>query len=420
MLLHHRQGPAVPSPAPPRRQRLSITSGTLASQLQLADALLSPAGGDEHALPECVGHDAAAYLAFLSRDALERERELLAHEIQFTPRRGRAPVEGGAWAVRWRGNSPPFPPSDATAPLRAACFDELAASGGVNILDGGETVRSVSGNNQHCLVNVGFSSATCSWAAWEFKLQEDTSSQTTCFGAAIKPVQNSSYERSKARSRPRAPPCTPPLTRRTPARPRRSCGCTAPTAASFTAWALPARCGSARSTRCAHHLCPWWWHSAVASRLMRPRTGSQGNTIRFELFWSDCTIRASVEGEDQGVVFEVEEGQTVYPAVAFYGSNRSVSLQSVESDRESSVMPLPELPLLSHKVGFGEMGLGGKLGYGPKPGDADPGVRLGGQPMRGAISLHPPPGSLGDSPLDEETDLVRRPLSSPLPPSTHI
>lgn len=80
----------------PHCQRLSIASGTLASQLQLADALLSSGGDAADTLPDGAAQDAAGYLTSLGRDALEREQNLLAHEIQFTPRRGRAPVEGGA------------------------------------------------------------------------------------------------------------------------------------------------------------------------------------------------------------------------------------------------------------------------------------------------------------------------------------
>ncbi len=32
---------------------------------------------------------------------------------------------------------------------------------------------------------------------WEMKLEEDTNSQCTCFGAAIKPVRDCNYEKSK-------------------------------------------------------------------------------------------------------------------------------------------------------------------------------------------------------------------------------
>ncbi len=42
----------------------------------------------------------------------------------------------------------------------------------------------------------------CVWcvlgqASWEMKLEEDTNSQCTCFGAAIKPVRDCNYEKSK-------------------------------------------------------------------------------------------------------------------------------------------------------------------------------------------------------------------------------
>jgi hypothetical protein len=64
--------------------------------------------------------------------------------------------------------------------------------------NGNKTVESasVSGvSNSYALLTTG--PFTEGKAAWEFRLDEDTTSQCSCFGAAIKPVVNPNYEQSK-------------------------------------------------------------------------------------------------------------------------------------------------------------------------------------------------------------------------------
>lgn len=57
------------------------------------------------------------------------------------------------------------------------------------------TVSSTAGDKAYALTTVG--GWTSGKAHWELKLVEDTDSQCSCFGLAMKPVQDSNYERSK-------------------------------------------------------------------------------------------------------------------------------------------------------------------------------------------------------------------------------
>jgi hypothetical protein len=70
--------------------------------------------------------------------------------------------------------------------------------GSLSFSNGDKTVASVSssgGSHSYALLTAGpFFEGR---AVWEFRLDEDTNSQCTCFGAAIKPVVTANYESSK-------------------------------------------------------------------------------------------------------------------------------------------------------------------------------------------------------------------------------
>jgi hypothetical protein len=69
-----------------------------------------------------------------------------------------------------------------------------SGAGVIDYREGNMVATSTSGGNSVVLVDKCF---TTGKAAWEIKLEEDTNSQCTCFGAAIKPIRDCNYEKSR-------------------------------------------------------------------------------------------------------------------------------------------------------------------------------------------------------------------------------
>ncbi|RYY33467.1 hypothetical protein EON62_04215, partial [archaeon] len=61
----------------------------------------------------------------------------------------------------------------------------------------------------------------------------------------------------------------------------------------------------------------------------------KGQNIRFDLDFdeADGVMRVTINGVDCGIKFTNLRGKELYPAVAFYGSNRTVELVSVTGQR---------------------------------------------------------------------------------------
>ena len=153
-----------------------------------------------------------------------------------------------------------------------------ATTQSIAIEEQGMLIRSTVGVNSSVLLDIGFKTGK---AAWEMELVEDTTSQCTCFGAATKPVTDSSYERSP----------------------------------------------------------DMWMYRCYNGQLYTRGTSSgrkckrikKGNIIRVELDMDIGTLRYFVDGEDQGVCFtDMNKYGEVFPAVAFYGQDRAVRLLRVE------------------------------------------------------------------------------------------
>ena len=95
----------------------------------------------------------------------------------------------------------------------------------------------------------------------------------------------------------------------------------------------------------------------------------QGDIIRTELDLDNGTISYSINDTPHGVAFRDVEG-TIYPAVAFYGSGRQVTLVKVEQvgvpEIQGSSLNLCTLSEIDSSVGYGTMGKGSNLGYDKK------------------------------------------------------
>ena len=148
---------------------------------------------------------------------------------------------------------------------QSAAFDE--ASDGVKLIEGSKRAVSA-GENSYAVVNTGFSSGR---AAWEFKLIEDArDDEFSCLGAAIKPLDNPTYNRS------------PNL--------------------------LMVECYNGKLH---------WGDNA--NRLKEKITKiHEGDLVRVELDMEKGELTYKVNGEDQGVCFNnIASGTTVYPAVCW-------------------------------------------------------------------------------------------------------
>ena len=81
--------------------------------------------------------------------------------------------------------------ASAYGPLHAE-FDPAFASAGISLSNGNKTATSSFGMHCYALLDIG--PFVEGQASWVFKLDEDTTSQCTCFGMATKPVDGSNYE----------------------------------------------------------------------------------------------------------------------------------------------------------------------------------------------------------------------------------
>jgi len=170
--------------------------------------------------------------------------------------------------------------SDSISDIKAK-FDKntvSATSQSITLEEQGMLIRSTVGVNSSVLLDIGFKAGK---AAWEMELVEDTTSQCTCFGAATKPVTDSSYERSS------------------------------------DMWMY--RCYNGQL------------YARSVSSGRKCKRIKKGNIIRMELDMDVGTLRYIVNGEDQGVCFtDMNRYGEVFPAVAFYGQDRAVRLLRVE------------------------------------------------------------------------------------------
>lgn len=158
-----------------------------------------------------------------------------------------------------------------------AVFDAKDHSEDVSIEDGGKLFRSTSSSNQHALVGVGFRTGK---AAWEFKLESDSSNdECSALGAAVKPVLSSSYES-----------------------------------------------------------CPNMWMRRSYNGQLYHGTSSgysamskvhPGDVLRIEVDLDAHTMSFKKNGEDEGVAFTDIEGE-VFPAVCTYRSGIEIRLLKVE------------------------------------------------------------------------------------------
>jgi len=172
----------------------------------------------------------------------------------------------------------------------SAAFDpETASNTALKLSEDNMFVQCQTGTNATILLDIGFDSGR---AAWEMLLAEDTNSQCTCFGAATKPVTNSNYERSN------------------------------------DLWMYRAYNGYTYNR---------------GTRATTLRKIYKGDILRCELDMDVGTLRYLVNGEDQGICFtNMNEFGTVYPAVAFYSTNRAVRLLSVECTNVSQPLFLSD------------------------------------------------------------------------------
>ena len=258
--------------------RLALVSGSARTLLQAASALL--AAPQRFMLPAAgAGGAALALLTALRRSAaLERARQ---GEGEYGRASGglgiaRAAAGGtGAVAGSW-------------GPVPGAAFDRSAASPGVEFSNGDLTVTSSLGDNQYAAVNVG--PFTEGRAAWTFVLDDDTTSQCSCFGAAVRPVTSAAYDRSEQLLMLRAYNGF---------------------AYQFGETNLPGSSGEPGDCRV-----------------------QKGDTVRLELDFDAGAgeMRVFINGVDKGRRFDNLRGRALYPAVAFYSKDRSISLVSVEAD----------------------------------------------------------------------------------------
>lgn len=217
------------------------------------------------------------------------------------------------------------PPLQAVVPVPLdAKFDKGAISGSCEVIGDGKAVKSTikASDSGYALLDVSFRRGK---AHWEFKLDEDTSSQCTCFGAATKPVEDATYESSKSMFMLRA------------------------------------------------------YNGNRYGRGGPAGTGSdgdkvnKGDTVRFDLDFDegDGVMRFSVNGKDRGVFFEKLRGLELFPAVCFYSGGRQVSIVSCEGIPHGVEAPAPKadgsdvLPGVLNTVG------------GRTVGTAQPGTRVG-------------------------------------------
>eukprot|EP01029_Cantina_marsupialis_P010171 TRINITY_DN232160_c0_g1_i1.p1 TRINITY_DN232160_c0_g1~~TRINITY_DN232160_c0_g1_i1.p1 ORF type:complete len:1011 (-),score=336.00 TRINITY_DN232160_c0_g1_i1:236-3268(-) len=178
-------------------------------------------------------------------------------------------------------------------------FDDV--SSGISIEDGGKAVRSDNGSNSYACLNIGISSGK---ASWEWELTQDTTSQCSCFGLAIKPVSSSSYESSSQ------------------------------------LWMYRAYNGN---------------HYSAGSRTGSSSRIATGAMVRCDLDMDAGTMNLFINGTDQGVVFSnLQEHAVIYPAVAFYSSQRKITLNwfqlASSSGPSETPVKLQDVPTVDTKL----------------------------------------------------------------------
>lgn len=153
-----------------------------------------------------------------------------------------------------------------------AVFDATAHSSNVELSEGDTVAKSTSSTNCYASGSIGFTSGV---AEWTFKISKDSmNDECSCVGFCTRPVEGESYDSSKQLSMIRA----------------------------YNGGVYAA--GSYKTT---------------------VRKLHQDEMLAFRLDMAERTVSLKVNDEDIGVVFSGIEGDEIFPAVAFYSSDRAVS-----------------------------------------------------------------------------------------------
>ena len=144
------------------------------------------------------------------------------------------------------------------------------------------------------MLDKGFSEGQ---ASWEFKLEQDqVNDECTCFGAAIRPISNDSYEYS------------------------------------HEMWMLRGYNGAL------------YHGKSIGKTISKVH---KGDIVRCDLVMDLGTLSYTINEEAHGVCFSELGGKgEVFPAVAFYSSNRTVSVQSVVAHQALHAVPVLTLTLI--------------------------------------------------------------------------
>lgn len=137
-----------------------------------------------------------------------------------------------------------------------------------------------------------------------------------------------------------------------------------------------------------------------------------GDLVRFDLDCNTHVIKIYLNDKEMGESFKQVNG-TIYPAVAFYGSDRSIELISVEKIDKNTTDPL--LYLTSQKlvnvyqfiiyqssVGYGSIGLNNGLGYDNLK------AKVNNENIKKYISIHPPSNGCSYATFSFKEDLYCR------------
>lgn len=307
-------------------QSIVRTSGSMVSLLALVQELLGRGG--EPVDPASPLHRTSGALVSQVLQLADTERQARC--------RGSAQASGST--------------STSFGELPAAFDDDVAAvvgNGTLTFRENNTVVESTSGSHAVCLLTHG--GFTTGKARWEFRLEEDTNSQCVCFGAAIKPVRNCNYEKSKE------------------------------------LWMYRAYNG--------------YRYTLGACNSSTMAKVNKGDTIRLELDMDEGTMRVVVNEADQGVCFTGMQGYEVWPAIQFYSSGRIVRVLKLEGPR-SLEGPVVDRSYLcdqietSVSVGHGMFGKYGDLGYNE---GSNRKILVNGAACLQGISMHPPVNQDGKS-----------------------
>lgn len=272
---------------------LALASGSLASLLRLSRQLLD---GPDLPLPAETSDAATRFEAQLETVAGAE------HTLQ-----AKAEAEG---TVSGGGSS----------------FGEIP---GVTFDNSSDGYASVSHSNSNMTVSsqgtgwaaLTYGPLTSGKAAWEMRLDEDTTSQCSCFGAVQKPVTNTNYEYSP----------------------------------------------------------DMWMYRSYNGRHYQNGSGQEstrriykGDTVRVEVDMDEGTMRYIINGEDQGIAFKNLKGRSIWPACAFYSSSRKVTLLKFEGMRaggggkaaaEKLTLGTDITPASVSGLDKGVLGVGDQMGF---------------------------------------------------------